>query len=60
MCGRYAQYAPLTLTDDQRSALDRIDPELDLEMTLNSREPQYNIAPTQKAPVLVRGGSRPP
>lgn len=55
MCGRYAMYAPIHLTDDEVKALRELDEKFDLEAQLNQRDPQYNIAPTQKAPVLGAG-----
>ena len=48
-------YAPIHLTDEEVAALREIDAEFDLEAALDQREPQFNIAPTQKAPVLALG-----
>ncbi|HET6631695.1 MAG TPA: SOS response-associated peptidase [Rhodanobacteraceae bacterium] len=54
MCGRYAEFGPVTVERGARQALHALDQGLDLEMALNAREPQYNIAPTDRAPVLAR------
>lgn len=50
MCGRYAIYGPVSLSRDEKRAADGLD--IDLERDLNHREPQYNVAPTQIAPVI--------
>jgi putative SOS response-associated peptidase YedK len=55
MCGRYAQYAPIQLTEEEESALHDLNAELDLAGVLNQREPRFNICPTQTAPVIARG-----
>lgn len=52
MCGRYAMFGPVSVSREGRAALERMD--LDLEGALDQREPLYNIAPTQKAPILAR------
>lgn len=51
MCGRYAIYGPVSLSRDMKRAADQLD--LDLVSQINQREPQYNVAPTQTAPVLA-------
>ncbi len=51
MCGRYAQFGPVRPSRQAREAFDRLG--LDIEGALNPREPQYNIAPTQQAPVVA-------
>ncbi|NID06825.1 SOS response-associated peptidase [Luteibacter jiangsuensis] len=53
MCGRYATFGPVTVSRQAREALEEM--ELDIISEINQREPQYNIAPTQKAPVVVHG-----
>lgn len=53
MCGRYAIFGPVSTSRATRAALD--DLHVDLESLLNQREPQYNLAPTHKAPVLTYG-----
>ena len=53
MCGRYAMFGPVSISRAAKAALD--DMHVDLESLLNQREPQYNLAPTQKAPVLMHG-----
>ncbi len=53
MCGRYATFGPVSVSRHEREALAQI--ELDIISELNQREPQYNIAPTQRAPVVVYG-----
>ncbi len=53
MCGRYATFGPISLSREAREALEQM--ELDIISEINQREPQYNIAPTQKAPVVVHG-----
>ena len=51
MCGRYSLFGPVSLSRAAKAALVQLD--LDLDSALNQREPQYNIAPTQKAPILA-------
>lgn len=53
MCGRYAQFGPVRPSRQALEAFDRLG--LDIEGALNPREPQYNIAPTQQAPVVAMG-----
>ena|SRR5690348_9718007 len=53
MCGRYAMFGPISLPREARQELELM--EVDLEAALNAREPQYNVAPTQMAPVLAAG-----
>lgn len=53
MCGRYNIAGPVSLSRAQKKVLDSWDrPIADL---LDQREPQYNVAPTQKAPVIAVG-----
>ncbi|MEO9079654.1 MAG: SOS response-associated peptidase [Rhodanobacter sp.] len=51
MCGRYSLFGPVSLSRAAKAALAQLD--VDMESALNQREPQYNIAPTQKAPILA-------
>jgi putative SOS response-associated peptidase YedK len=53
MCGRYALYGPASLSREAKAELVRLG--IDLVGAVSQREPQYNIAPTQRAPVLARG-----
>lgn len=53
MCGRYALYGPAKLSRKARETLEGMG--LDLVGAVSQREPQYNIAPTQNAPVIARG-----
>ena len=53
MCGRYATFGPISVSRRAREALDAL--ELDIVSKINQREPQYNIAPTQKALVIASG-----
>jgi len=53
MCGRYATFGPVSVSRHAREVLEHM--EVDIISEINQREPQYNIAPTQKAPVLVHG-----
>lgn len=53
MCGRYATFGPVSVPRIARNVLERM--ELDIISEINQREPQYNIAPTQRAPVVVHG-----
>jgi putative SOS response-associated peptidase YedK len=53
MCGRYATFGPVSVSRQAREVLEEM--ELDIISEINQREPQYNIAPTQKAPVIVHG-----
>ena len=48
-------YGPIKLSRQQEEALRDINKDFDLEAQLDQREPQYNVAPTQKAPVLALG-----
>lgn len=54
MCGRYAHYAPILVTDVMREALASIDPGFDFERQLRAFESRYNIAPSQSASVLAQ------
>lgn len=51
MCGRYAMYGPVSVSREGKAALEKMDTAL--EGALIQREPAYNIAPTQKAPILA-------
>ena len=51
MCGRYAIFGPVSVSRAGKTALEHMD--VDLESALDQREPQYNVAPTQKAPILT-------
>lgn len=51
MCGRYAMFGPVSTSRAAKAALEQMN--VDLESALDQREPQYNVAPTQKAPVLA-------
>jgi len=53
MCGRYATFGPVSVSRHEREVLEQI--ELDIISEINQREPKYNIAPTQRAPVVVYG-----
>jgi putative SOS response-associated peptidase YedK len=53
MCGRYARQLEFTFTFEQKDALHRLKPSIVDE--IQQREPQYNICPTQKAPVIAFG-----
>ena len=53
MCGRYDTFGPVSVSRHEREALELI--ELDIISEINQREPQYNVAPTQRAPVVVYG-----
>lgn len=53
MCGRYALFGPVSTSRAALAEMDRL--ELNLDGLINAREPQYNIAPTQKAPVVAVG-----
>lgn len=54
MCGRFAQYAPIMLSDRAESLLHELEPDLDLADAINQREPRYNLAPTMYAAVMAR------
>ncbi|MGE7137961.1 SOS response-associated peptidase [Luteibacter sp. NPDC031894] len=56
MCGRYATFGPVSLSRQARETLEQM--ELDIISEINQREPQYDIAPTQKAPVVVHAEGR--
>lgn len=58
MCGRYAIYGPVSTSRAMKRAEDQLG--LDLSASINQREPQYNVAPTQYAPVVAlgEGGAR--
>ena len=51
MCGRYAMFGPVSTSRAAKAALDTLG--VDLESALDQRDPQYNVAPTQKAPILA-------
>ena len=51
MCGRYAMFGPVSTSRAAKAALEQMN--VDLEGALDQREPQYNVAPTQKAPILA-------
>lgn len=55
MCGRYALYGPVKRSRATREASDALG--IDLDGQLNQREALYNIAPTQRAPVIAVGES---
>ena len=50
MCGRYATFGPVSVSRQAREVLEEL--ELDIVSEINQREPQYNIAPTQKALIV--------
>jgi len=52
MCGRYATFGPVSLSREARDVLAEL--ELDLVSEINQRDDQFNIAPTQRAPVVLR------
>lgn len=52
MCGRYGVF-PVSLSRDGKEVMDQLG--LDLTGAINQRDPQYNIAPTQRAPVIFQG-----
>ncbi|MGY3038539.1 putative SOS response-associated peptidase YedK [Rhodanobacter sp. TND4EL1] len=53
MCGRYAMFGPVSVSREAQRELELM--ELDLEAELNQREPRFNVAPTQRAPVVAWG-----
>lgn len=53
MCGRYAIYGPVSTSRAMKRAEDQLG--LDLSTSINQREPQYNVAPTQYAPAVALG-----
>ena len=53
MCGRYATFGPVSVSREAREVLDEL--ELDIISEINQREPQYNIAPTDRALIVVHG-----
>lgn len=53
MCGRYAIYGPVSTSRAMKRAEDQLG--LDLSAFINQREPQYNVAPTQYAPIVALG-----
>ncbi|NYE30059.1 putative SOS response-associated peptidase YedK [Rhodanobacter sp. K2T2] len=53
MCGRYASQLEFEFTFDQRSLLEKMNPLIVDQLV--SREPRYNICPTQLAPVIAHG-----
>lgn len=53
MCGRYATFGPVSLSRQAREVMEEL--ELDIISEINQREPQYNIAPTQKALIVGHG-----
>lgn len=52
MCGRYGVY-PVSLSRAGKEVMDQLG--LDLTGAINQRDPQYNVAPTQRAPVIFQG-----
>lgn len=56
MCGRYAVAGPVSLSSAATDALDQLG--LDLASAIDTREPQYNVSPTQRAPVVAAGADR--
>lgn len=52
MCGRYARFGPTKLSRAQRAALESMG--LDLVSALDQRDDQFNLAPTQIAPVIAK------
>lgn len=52
MCGRYAIYGPVSLSREAKAVVREMDSEM--WRMLDARE-QYNVAPTQLAPVIVYG-----
>lgn len=52
MCGRYATFGPVSLSREAREVLAEL--EVDLISEINQREDQFNIAPTQRAPLILR------
>ncbi len=52
MCGRYAIYGPVSLSREAKAVVREMDSEM--WRALDARE-QYNVAPTQLAPVVVYG-----
>lgn len=52
MCGRYATFGPVSLSREARDVLAEL--ELDLVSEINQRDDQFNIAPTQRAPAVLR------
>lgn len=53
MCGRYAMFGPVKTSRAMKQEVDAMG--LDLESLLNQRDDQYNVAPTQMAPVIAGG-----
>jgi putative SOS response-associated peptidase YedK len=53
MCGRYALYGPVSVSRQAKAVFDQMG--LDLASAINQRDDQFNIAPTQTAPVLAKG-----
>jgi putative SOS response-associated peptidase YedK len=53
MCGRYSLFGPATASRDAKEWMDRYG--FDIISEINQRDDQFNIAPTQKAPVLYEG-----
>lgn len=53
MCGRYAVFGPVKTSRAMQLELDKMG--LDLESKLNQRDDQFNVAPTQMAPVVATG-----
>lgn len=54
MCGRYSVFGPVKFSRKAQNALAQLD--LDLASELNQRDPQYNVALTQRAPVVIDTG----
>lgn len=55
MCGRYEIAGPVSLSREAKAVLDQLD--LDLVGAISQREPQYNVAPSHRAPVIFWGES---
>lgn len=55
MCGRYSLYGPISLSREAKQAAGQL--HLDLIGALSQREPQFQVAPTQRAPVAFQGDS---
>ena len=56
MCGRYAMFGPVSMSPEGKAAIEQMD--VDLEAALDQREPQYNVAASQKAPILAHTEGR--
>lgn len=53
MCGRLAVFGPVSLSREAKAVCDQMD--LDLVSTLDARDGQFNLAPTQHAVVVAHG-----